>query len=189
MQHSILFCKAAWKATKSLDKVKLERLANALSHLKGRLFILGLGGSAANASHAVNDFRKLCKIEAYSPTDNMAEITARINDDGIDTVFSNWLRVNKFNNMDALFILSVGGGTPESSPCLIEAIKLAKEMRAKVYGVVGKRDGATGKNADIAICVPTIEKKWITPISEALQMVVLHCLVSHPLLQKQKTKW
>ena len=188
-RHNTLFLRAVEKAGSGLDKKKLEELVEQLSHLKGRLFILGVGGSAANASHAVNDMRKLCGIDAHAPTDNIAEITARTNDDGFDRIFVDWLLVSRLCNKDALLILSVGGGTPESSRCLIEAIKLAKENGAKVYGIVGKDDGATAKHADIAIVVPVIEKKWITPVSEAMQMVILHCLVSSPALQKNKTKW
>ena len=189
--HSLNFSLAAMAVCQNLDKPKIEMLAKELSQLKGRLFIIGMGGSAGNASHAVNDFRKLCGIEAYAPTDNVSELTARANDEGLDTVFSGWLKVSKFNKNDALLIFSVGGGDEKKkvSVNIVRAIKLAKAVRAKVYGVVGRANGYTARYADIAICIPVIEEPWITPLSEAFQSLVWHCLVSHPLLQKNKTKW
>lgn len=191
MQHSQNFSLAAKAVLDNLDHAKIESLAKELSHLKGRLFILGMGGSAGNASHAVNDFRKLCNIEAYAPTDNVSEFSARANDEGLDTVFSGWLKVSKFNKNDALLIFSVGGGNERKkiSVNLIRAIKLAKAVGAKVYGVVGKPDGFTARHADIAICIPIIEQTLITPLSEAFQGLVWHALVSNPILQKNKTKW
>lgn len=189
MSHADDFLDAAGLVCNSLDGYKLEELAAALSNLRGRLFILGVGGSAANASHAVNDFRKLCHIEAYAPTDNVAELTARTNDEGWANTFSEWLEVSKFNSRDALLVLSVGGGTPASSPNLIKAIELAREVGASIFGIVGRPDGFTAKYADISIIIPEIKKEWVTPLSEAFQMVVVHCLVSHPLLQRNKTKW
>lgn len=191
MQHSLNFSLAAMAVLQNLDKQKIEQMAAALSQLKGRLFILGMGGSAGNASHAVNDFRKLCGIEAYAPTDNVSELTARTNDEGFETVFSGWLKVSKFNKNDALLIFSVGGGNERKkvSVNLIRAIKLAKAVGAKVYGVVGKPDGYTARYADIAICIPIIEEPWITPLSEAFQSLVWHALVSHPMLQRNATKW
>lgn len=189
--HSINFSLAAMAVLQNLDKVKIEQLAKALSELKGRLFILGMGGSAANASHAVNDFRKLCGIEAYAPTDNVAEFSARANDEGLDTVFSGWLKVSKFNKDDALLIFSVGGGDEKKkvSVSIVRAIKLAKAVGAKIYGVVGKSTGYTARYADIAICIPIIEEPLITPLSEAFQGLVWHSLVSNPILQVNKTKW
>ncbi len=187
--HSNDFLDAAGLVCDKIDATQIEALAQGLSSLRGRLFILGVGGSAANALHAVNDFRKLCGIEAYAPTDNVAELTARTNDEGWYTVFSEWLWVSKFNPSDALLIFSVGGGTMESSPNIVHAIKLAKKFGAKVYGVVGKDSGYTAREADVCVVIPTIEDKWITPISEAFQAIVWHCLVSHPLLQKNSTKW
>lgn len=170
---------------------RIEHLAIELSKLEGRLFILGVGGSAGNASHAVNDFRKLCNIEAYAPTDNVSELTARTNDEGWPSVFAGWLKVSRFNEKDALLIFSVGGGHEEKniSVNLIEAIKFAKHVKAKVFGILGSNQGYTAKNANIAICVPVIEEEWMTPIAEAFQSVIWHCLVSHPLLQRNKTKW
>jgi D-sedoheptulose 7-phosphate isomerase len=189
--HSKAFLDTAGLICDKLDASKIEGLATALSKLKGRLFILGVGGSAANASHAVNDMRKLCNIEAYAPTDNVAELTARANDDGFDTIFSGWLKVSKFNKNDALLILSVGGGNERKaiSVNLIRAVKLAKAVQAKVFGILGRSDGYAAKHADVAIVVPTVEEKWITPLSEAFQAVIWHCLVSHPLLQTSKCKW
>lgn len=189
--HAEAFLDVSELLCNRLDASKIDALAETLSKLKGRLFILGVGGSAANASHAVNDFRKLCGIEAYAPSDNVSELTARANDDGFDTIFSGWLKVSKFNKNDALLILSVGGGNERKaiSVNLIRAVKLAKAVQAKVFGILGRSDGYTAKHADIAILIPTVEEKWITPLSEAFQAVVWHCLVSHPLLQIGKTKW
>jgi D-sedoheptulose 7-phosphate isomerase len=192
--HSEDFFQAAGNVCQRLDKDKIEQLAEALAAVrenKGRLFILGVGGSAGNAGHAVNDFRKLCGIETYSPSDNVSELTARANDEGWATIFSGWLKVSRLGANDALFILSVGGGNEERnvSVNIIEAIKLAKEVNAKVFGIVGKDSGYTAKHADIAICIPLIHEHWVTPISEAFQAVVWHCLVSHPRLQANKTKW
>jgi D-sedoheptulose 7-phosphate isomerase len=163
----------------------------ALREAGGRLFVLGVGGSAANASHAVNDFRKLCGIETYAPTDNVSELTARTNDDGWETVFSEWLKISRIGAKDALFILSVGGGNLEKnvSPNLVSAIKLAKERDIKVYGVVG-RDGGYAKLAgDRVIVIPTIAPDRVTPHAEAFQAVIWHALVCHPELQIQDTKW
>lgn len=189
MPHSSSFIETAISVCEGIDTHSIELIAERLMAFKGRLFILGVGGSAANASHAVNDFRKLCGIEAYAPTDNVAELTARTNDEGWKTTFSAWLKVSKFDSNDALFIFSVGGGTATSSPNIIEAIKLARKVGAIVFGVVGKNDGYTAKHADLAICIPAINKKWITPMSEAFQLLILHMLVSHPLLQTNKTKF
>ncbi|MDC1375720.1 SIS domain-containing protein [bacterium] len=172
----------------------IEKLANDINQIrsiKGRLFFLGVGGSAGNTSHAVNDFRKLCNVECYSPTDNVSELTARTNDEGWETVFSAWLRVSNFNSNDALFILSVGGGNKEKnvSPNLINAVELAKERKASVYGIVGRDDGYVFNNSDICILIPNVSSTRITPHSEEFQSVVWHCLVSHPILQTNKTKW
>ena len=189
MQHSSEFIQTVKKVCDILDRDKVERFAEILSQIKGRLFILGVGGSAANASHAVNDFRKLCGIEAYAPTDNVAELTARTNDEGWATIFREWLITSKLNDNDVLLVLSVGGGTLSSSPNIMDAIFYAKEIGAKTLGIIGREHGYTAANADIAILVPIVEDKWVTPLSEAFQMVILHCLVSHPLLQKVATKW
>ena len=157
----------------------------------GRLFILGVGGSAGNASHAVNDFRKICDFEAYAPTDNVSELTARTNDEGWSTVFAEWLRGSRLRKEDALLILSVGGGSLEKnvSPNLVEALKLAKERGATILGIVGKDGGYTAQVADVAIIVPTVNPATITPHSEAFQAVIWHLFVSHPALKVKETKW
>ena len=178
----------------NIDKKDIENLAKEIRVIqknKGRIFFLGIGGSAANSSHAVNDFRKLCNIESYAPTDNVSELTARINDEGWDTSLSNWLKVSKLNKSDAIFILSVGGGNIKKkvSVNLINAIKYAKKRKSKIFGIVGKKDGYTRINANVSILIPNVNDKLITPHTEAFQAVVWHCLVSHPLLQVHKTKW
>jgi len=179
---------------KKIDKDAIEKLAKNISNIKkksGRLFFLGVGGSAGNCSHAVNDFRKLCGVESYAPTDNVSELTARINDEGWDTSFSEWLKIINLKKQDALFIMSVGGGSIKKkvSINLINAIKYAKIKKSKVFGIVGKKNGYARKNADLSVLVPNVNDKLITPHTEAFQAVVWHCLVSHPLLQIKKTKW
>ena len=180
--------------TKAIDPKIIEKIVDLLADVKstgGRLFVLGVGGSAANAGHAVNDFRKLAGIETYAPTDNVAELTARTNDEGWRTVFSGWLKVSKLNSKDCLFILSVGGGDKEKnvSPNLVEAIDLAKEVGARVTGIVGRDGGYTAKNADICLVVPTVNPSTVTPHSESFQTVVWHLMVSHPKLKSNPTKW
>lgn len=177
-----------------IDVDMVEKLADGLAGVReqgGRLFILGVGGSAGNASHAVNDFRKLCGIETYSPVDNVSELTARANDEGFDTIFSAWLEVSRLGDKDALLIYSVGGGDAERkvSVNLVNAIDLAKERGAKVFGVVGKDTGHTAKVGDAVVVVPQVNPDRVTPLSEAFQAVVWHCLVSHPKLQQRATKW
>lgn len=180
--------------TKQINSEVVEAIVKLLADVKssnGRLFVLGVGGSAANASHAVNDFRKLADIEAYAPTDNIAEITARTNDEGWGGVFSGWLKVSKLNSKDCLFILSVGGGDKDKnvSPNLIEAIDLAKEVGARVTGIVGRDGGYTALNADICLIVPTVNPDTVTPHAESFQAVIWHLLVSHPKLKTNSTKW
>lgn len=177
-----------------LDPETLERAVALLADVRergGRLFILGVGGSAANASHAVNDFRKICGFECYAPTDNVSELTARTNDEGWATVFAEWLRGSRLNAKDALFILSVGGGNLEKnvSPNLVEALKLAKSVGASVLGIVGKDGGYTAQVADVCVIVPTVNPANITPHAEAFQAVVWHLFVSHPRLKVNATKW
>ena len=157
----------------------------------GRLFMLGVGGSAANASHAVNDFRKIAGIETYAPTDNVSELTARTNDEGWASVFVEWLRTSKLNSKDCLFILSVGGGNVEKnvSPNLVAALQLAKQVGAHIIGIVGKDGGYTAKVADACVIVPTVNPNNVTPHSEAFQAVVWHLFVSHPDLKVNQTKW
>ena len=180
--------------TKAINPETIEKIVDLLVDVKltgGRLFVLGVGGSAANAGHAVNDFRKLAGIETYAPTDNVAELTARTNDEGWQTVFSGWLKVSKLNSKDCLFILSVGGGNKEKnvSPNLIEAIDLAKEVGARVTGIVGRDGGYTAQNADVCLVVPTVNPSTVTPHSESFQTVVWHLMVSHPKLKSNPTKW
>lgn len=192
--HSSDFIDEAAKICAQIDTQKIERLADELAALRereGRLFILGVGGSAGNASHAVNDFRKLCGIEAYTPTDNVSELTARTNDEGWETVFSGWLEVSRLRAADALLIYSVGGGDAgrNVSVNIIRAIELARARGAKVYGVVGKDAGYTAKHGDVVVVVPQVNPERVTPLSEAFQALVWHCLVSNPKLQKRATKW
>jgi D-sedoheptulose 7-phosphate isomerase len=180
--------------TKAIDPEIVEEMVELLVSVKnsgGRLFILGVGGSAANAGHAVNDFRKLAGIETYAPTDNVAELTARTNDEGWASVFSGWLKVSKLSSKDCLFILSVGGGNKEKnvSPNLIEAIDLAKEVGARITGIVGRDGGYTAQNADVCLVVPTLNPGAVTPHSESFQTVIWHLMVSHPKLKSNPTKW
>ena len=177
-----------------LDCSQIEDLVASLIDVRnnnGRLFILGVGGSAANASHAVNDFRKLCGIEAYAPTDNVSELTARTNDEGWETVFAAWLKTSRLNSKDALFIFSVGGGNAEKnvSVNLVKAIDFAKESGAKVLGIVGRDGGYTMQKGNCVVVIPTVNTAHVTPHTEAFHAVVWHCLVSHPLLQINTTKW
>ncbi len=177
-----------------IDARAIERVVDLLAALrerKGRLFILGVGGSAGNASHAVNDFRKLVGIEAYAPTDNVSELTARTNDEGWETTFAAWLKVSRLRDTDAILVFSVGGGDLERnvSPNLVRAVQYAKEVGAKVLGIVGRDGGYTARQADAAVVIPTVNDDHITPHSEAFQGVVWHCIVSHPSLKACATKW
>ena len=177
-----------------LDAAAIERIAELLAEIKasaGRLFFLGVGGSAGNCSHAVNDFRKLTGIECYAPTDNVSELTARINDDGWESTFVEWLKVSRLNSNDAVFILSVGGGNVEKniSPNLVAAANHAKAIGAKVIGILGRDGGHTARVADASVIVPTVNPETVTPHAEAFQAVIWHLLVSHPLLKASETKW
>lgn len=177
-----------------LDRASLEKAARMIGELRstgGRLFILGVGGSAANASHAVNDFRKIAGIEAYAPTDNVSELTARTNDEGWATVFEAWLKTSKLAARDAVLVFSVGGGDVERnvSPNLVAALKLAKAVGAKIIGVVGRDGGYTAKVADACVLIPVVNPVHVTPHSEAFQAVVWHLLVSHPAVKVEQTKW
>lgn len=177
-----------------LDRDMIEKTASILADtraLGGRLFILGVGGSAANASHAVNDFRKIVGIEAYTPTDNVAELTARTNDEGWAGVFDSWLRVSRLNSRDLILVFSVGGGNLEKnvSPNLVAALQLAKSLGCRIIGVVGRDGGHTARLADACIIVPTVNAAHVTPHSEAFQAIVWHLLVSHPSLKQTETKW
>lgn len=177
-----------------LDTAAIEKLADVLASVKlagGRLFFLGVGGSAANCSHAVNDFRKIVGIESYAPTDNVSELTARTNDEGWATIFVEWLKTSRLGPVDAVFVFSVGGGDLERniSANLVLAIQHARQVGAKVVGVVGRDGGYTGKVADACVVIPTVNPETITPHSEAFQAVIWHLLVSHPKLKAHKTKW
>lgn len=178
----------------ALDVAVIERMAEALAALRqrgGRLFFLGVGGSAGNCSHAVNDFRKLAGIEAYAPTDNVSELTARTNDEGWETVFAEWLKVSKLKSDDALFVFSVGGGNLEKniSPNLVRALQYAKTVGARILGIVGRDGGYTAKAGDAVCIVPTVNPDAVTPHSEAFQAVIWHLLVTHPALKVKQTKW
>jgi len=194
MSYSKLHLAEAQEIIRLLDIDSIESMANILASTKkngGRVFFLGVGGSAGNCSHAVNDFRKIVGIESYAPTDNVSELTARTNDEGWATVFVEWLKISKLNPKDVLFILSVGGGNLEKniSPNLVEALKYGKSVGAKIVGVVGRDGGYTGQVADAIVIIPTVNPETITPHSEAFQAVVWHLLVSHPLLKANETKW
>ena len=178
----------------ALDAAAIERLAATLAAVRergGRLFFLGVGGSAGNAGHAVNDFRKLAGFEAYAPTDNVSELTARTNDEGWDTVFAAWLEGSRLRREDAVFVFSVGGGSLEKniSPNLVKALQYARESDAAIVGVVGRDGGYTATVADACVIVPTVNPETVTPHTEAIQAVVWHLIVSHPALKAAQTKW
>jgi D-sedoheptulose 7-phosphate isomerase len=194
MSHTAQFLAEAKQIIDGLNVEAIEHMASILEHTRdrsGRLFILGVGGSAANASHAVNDFRKIAGIEAYAPTDNVSELTARTNDEGWPTVFVEWLRISHLKPEDLILVLSVGGGNLEKniSPNLVTAIDYARQVGTPVIGIVGKESGYTAKVAVACAIVPTVNAEHITPHSEAFQAVIWHLLVSHPKLKTQPTKW
>ena len=194
MSYSIKHLKEAKEIINSLNYQSIENIAKSLAKLKvnsGRLFLIGVGGSAANCSHAVNDFRKICGFEAYTPSDNVAELTARVNDDGWETVFTNWLKISKLNDKDGVFVFSVGGGNLKKniSPNIVSALRYAKECGSKIFGIVGRDGGYTKEVGDHVCVIPTINDETITPHTEAFQAVVWHLLVSHPLLKANETKW
>ena len=180
--------------TKKIDSKVIESMVDLFFNVKingGRLFILGVGGSAANASHAANDFRKLAGIESYAPTDNIAELTARTNDEGWESVFEPWLKLSKLNKNDMVFIFSVGGGNLEKniSPNLVAALKYAKSVGSKISGVVGRDGGYTAKHSNVCLVIPTINNASVTPHTESFQTVIWHLIVSHPKLKSNATKW
>jgi len=194
MTHTQTFLQQVCDIAAALDHELIEQMAKALVALRergGRLFLLGVGGSAANCSHAANDFRKIAGIEAYSPCDNVAELTARTNDEGWPTVFEAWLRTSRADPRDALFVLSVGGGDAERnvSPNIVRALVEGKRRGLKVFGIVGRNGGYTKKVGDWVLVIPTVDALAVTPHAEAFQAVVWHCLVSHPLLKMQANKW
>jgi len=194
MNYSRVHLDEAAKVLAGLDAEAIERTAQLLADVRargGRLFFLGVGGSAGNCSHAVNDFRKLAGFEAYAPTDNVSELTARTNDEGWDTVFEAWLKGSRLRADDAVFVFSVGGGSLEKniSPNLVKALDHAKRVGAAIAGVVGRDGGYTARVANACVVVPTVNPDTITPHTEAFQAVVWHLLVSHPLLKRAETKW
>lgn len=186
--------KEASEIIQKIDIESIEKVADLLGKVKedqGRIFFLGVGGSAGNCSHAVNDFRKIVEIESYAPTDNVSELTARTNDEGWPTIFEPWLKLSKLNSKDCIFIFSVGGGNLEKniSPNLVNALKFAKNVGAKIVGVVGRDGGYTAKVANACVIIPTVNPETVTPHSEAFQAVIWHLLVSHPKLKQNDTKW
>ena len=194
MTFAARFLAEATQIIAALDVAVIERAAQLLAAIRargGRLFILGVGGSAGNASHAVNDFRKIVDLEAYAPTDNVSELTARTNDDGWASTFVNWLKVSRLNAKDGVLVLSVGGGdlAKNVSPNLVAALQHAKQVQATIIGIVGKDGGFTATVADAAVIIPTLNADHITPHAEAFQGVVWHLLVSHPALKASQTKW
>jgi D-sedoheptulose 7-phosphate isomerase len=194
MSYADQFLDEAGRIIDAIDRDAIEKIVTLLGDLRaggGRLFFLGVGGSAANCSHAVNDFRKIAGIEAYTPVDNVSELTARTNDEGWESVFVNWLKGSRLQAKDMLFVLSVGGGSREKhvSANLVYAVDFAREVGARVVGVVGRDGGYTAQVADACVVIPTVNADNITPHSEAFQAVVWHLLVSHPALKLAQTKW
>jgi D-sedoheptulose 7-phosphate isomerase len=196
MYHDYIrsYLKETQLIAKQVDKKEINKMITILKKVrdqKGRLFILGIGGGAGHASHAVNDFRKLASIEAYTPADNVSEITARANDDGFHTIFSNWLIGSNLGKKDAVLVFSVGGGNAEKniSANIVEALKLAKKVGAKILGIVGRDGGYTKKVAHSAVVVPTVNHENVTPHTEGFQAVLWHLIVSHPKFRSQKGKW
>ena len=194
MNFASQFLDEVQRVTTQLNAEAIEKAVDELARIRergGRLFILGVGGSAANASHAVNDFRKICGFECYAPTDNVAELTARTNDDGWASIFAEWLKGSRLGARDGLLIFSVGGGNLEKnvSPNLVSAIQLAKQVGASIVGVVGRDGGYTAKEATACVIVPTVNPDHVTPHTEAFQAVVWHLIVSHPKLKVNRTKW
>jgi D-sedoheptulose 7-phosphate isomerase len=188
------FLKESIAILEKLDTASIEDMAVGLAEarkLGGRLFILGVGGSAGHASHAVNDFRKICGFEAYTPTDNVSELTARVNDEGWNGTFAEWLKVSRLCDRDAVLVFSVGGGNREKniSPNIVAALEHAATVDARIFGIVGKDGGYTRQVADACVVIPTVNEAHITPHTEGLCAVVWHLLVSHPRLQLHKTKW
>ena len=184
----------AGKITELIDKKSVKKMVDILVELRkssGRLFILGVGGGAGNAGHAVNDFRKIAGIESYAPTDNVSELTARVNDDGWDSSFVNWLKGSRINSKDCVFVFSVGGGNAEKniSNNLVQALKYSKEVGVKIIGVVGRDGGYTAKVADAVVIIPTVDPETVTPHTESFQAVVWHLIVSYPLLKANDMKW
>ena len=189
-----IYLKEVLEVTSKIDKAEIEKMINVILKVKkneGRIFMLGVGGSAGNASHAVNDFRKIAGIECYTPTDNVSELTARVNDDGWDSSFVNWLKGSRLNTRDCIFIFSVGGGNLEKnvSVNIVNSLKYAKETGSSIIGIVGKDGGYTAKVADACVIIPVVNPETITPHSEAFQATIWHLLVTHPAIKKNEMKW
>ncbi len=194
MSFTKVFLEESVQLLKAIDEASIEALATGLASVRergGRLFILGVGGSAGHAGHAVNDFRKICGFEAYAPTDNVSELTARVNDEGWDTVFSAWLKGSRINAKDGVLVFSVGGGSVEKnvSVSLVNGLKVAKEVKASIFGIVGRDGGYTKTVSDACVLIPTVNAERITPHTEGFCAVVWHLLVSHPKLLQSTTKW
>lgn len=194
MSHVQTYFEQVSAIARGLDLATIDKMASELAALRtrgGRLFFLGVGGSAGNCGHAVNDFRKLCGIESYAPTDNVSELTARANDEGWDTIFSAWLVTSRASEKDGIFVFSVGGGNAERnvSPNLIKALDEATKRKMTIFGVVGRDGGHTKKVGHHVVVIPTVDAGLVTPHTEAFHAVVWHCLVSHPVLQQNATKW
>ncbi|MDO8526156.1 MAG: SIS domain-containing protein [Deltaproteobacteria bacterium] len=194
MTFTQTYLKQVEQIVQQIDSTTVENMVNCLSEVGkngGRLFFIGVGGSASNASHAVNDFRKICELECYTPTDNVSELSARINDEGWESSFSEWLRGSRLNSKDGVFILSVGGGNPEKGVSLniVSALRFAKEVGAKITGIVGRDGGYTKKMADICFIVPTVDPSLVTFHAESFQSVILHLIAAHPKMKKIPTKW
>ena len=194
MIYSDLHLSEATEVIKKIETKQIEKIVDLILNVrneKGRIFFLGVGGSAGNCSHAVNDFRKIIGVESYAPTDNVSELTARTNDEGWSTIFSEWLKISNLNSKDLIFVFSVGGGNIEKniSPNLVEALKYGKSIGCKLVGVVGRDGGYTSKVADACVVIPTVNESTITPHTEAFQAVVWHLIVSHPKLKLNETNW
>jgi D-sedoheptulose 7-phosphate isomerase len=189
-----LFLNEASKISKSLDEKVISSIIEQIAILrknKGRIFFFGLGGSAGNCSHAVNDFRKLCKIQSFTPFDNISELSARINDEGWESCFTNWLKLFRPSKKDAIFIFSVGGGDKKKkvSLNLVDVIKFAKKKKMKIFGIVGPNGGEAWRSSNYIVRVPIFNEKNTTPLQESFQSIIWHCIISHPKLQLNKTKW
>lgn len=194
MSYVIDYLNEVHQVTECLDIQSIERMVQELVFLRqreGRLFFLGVGGGAGNAAHAVNDFRKIAGIESYTPTDNVAELTARINDDGWDSSYANWLKGSNLKERDGVFVFSVGGGNSEKniSSNLVRALQYAKEVGAKTFGIVGRDGGFTAEVADACVVIPTVNPETVTPHTEAFQAVIWHLIISHPKIQINEMKW
>ncbi len=194
MIYSDLHLSEATEVIKKIETKQIEKIVDLILNVrneKGRIFFLGVGGSAGNCSHAVNDFRKIIGVESHAPTDNVSELTARTNDEGWSTIFSEWLKISNLNSKDLIFVFSVGGGNIEKniSPNLVEALKYGKSIGCKLTGVVGRDGGYTVRVADACVIIPTVNEKTITPHTEAFQAVIWHLIVSHPKLKLNETKW